>query len=123
VSSCLLGGPLPRASQRRVVVVTPGAELPYDESEWHDAIVVLERGDIELACTEGRPLDISPGLSCSRRAERDDSNAKTGSAVRLRPPPGVRGQSRCGQRNGAPPFGDQSLRWRDIASARSDYRS
>jgi hypothetical protein len=89
VSSCLLGGPLPRASQRRVVVVTPGAELPYDESEWHDAIVVLERGDIELACTEGRPLGISPGLSCSRRAERDDSNAKTGSAVRLRPPPGV----------------------------------
>jgi hypothetical protein len=92
VSSCLLGGPLPRASQRRVVVVTPGAELPYDESEWHDAIVVLERGDIELACTEGRPLDISPGLSCSRRAERDDSNAKTGSAVRLRPPPGVLGR-------------------------------
>jgi hypothetical protein len=96
VSSCLLGGPLPRASQRRVVVVTPGAELPYDESEWHDAIVVLERGDIELACTEGRPLDISPGLSCSRRAERDDSNAKTGSAVRLRPPPGDRGYPASG---------------------------
>ena len=35
------------------------------------------------------------------------------------PATGVRGQSRCWQRNGAPPFGDQSLRWRDIASARA----
>jgi hypothetical protein len=59
--SRVLGGPLPRFVQRRVVVVTPGAEHPYDESERHDAIVVLKPGDIELACTEERRLGISPG--------------------------------------------------------------
>jgi hypothetical protein len=37
--------------ERRVVVVAPGRPRPYDAAEWRDAIVVVERGEIEV---EGR---------------------------------------------------------------------
>jgi quercetin dioxygenase-like cupin family protein len=32
----------------RAVSVAPGAERAYDEHEWHDAIVAVARGEIEL---------------------------------------------------------------------------
>jgi hypothetical protein len=32
----------------RRIVVAPGAERPYDESEWEDALVVIESGKLEL---------------------------------------------------------------------------
>jgi hypothetical protein len=37
----------------RVVVLVPGAERPYEESEWRDALVVLETGDIDLESVGG----------------------------------------------------------------------
>jgi hypothetical protein len=43
-----LGRRLPPAFELRVVAVAPGGERPYDEDEWRDALVVVERGEIEL---------------------------------------------------------------------------
>ena len=37
----------------RVVVVVPGGERAYEESEWRDALVVLESGDIDLESVGG----------------------------------------------------------------------
>lgn len=38
-----LGRPPPRGLELRVVVLGPGCELPFDEAEWRDALVVVER--------------------------------------------------------------------------------
>jgi hypothetical protein len=37
----------------RVVTVAPGAERAYDPAEWWDAIVAVERGELELECLHG----------------------------------------------------------------------
>ena len=37
----------------RVVELPPGGERAYDGAEWHDALVVVERGEIELDCRGG----------------------------------------------------------------------
>lgn len=37
----------------RAVVVEPGSARAYDETEWHDALVVVESGEIELECASG----------------------------------------------------------------------
>ncbi|WP_424533738.1 hypothetical protein ACOZ38_25720 [Sphaerisporangium viridialbum] len=49
-----LGRRLPPAFALRTVVVSPGRARVYDEAEWRDAIVVVERGRIELLCSDGR---------------------------------------------------------------------
>lgn len=41
----------------RVVVVAPGDARPFDAREWRDALVVVERGEIEL---EGRSGAVYP---------------------------------------------------------------
>ena len=38
----------------RVVELPPGGERPYDAAEWAGALVIVDRGDIELACSDGR---------------------------------------------------------------------
>jgi len=48
-----LGRPLPPAFELRMVVVAPGRDRIYEEAEWLDAIVVVERGEIELQCLGG----------------------------------------------------------------------
>ena len=37
----------------RTVVIAPGEVRPYDESEWRGALVVVERGEIELESIHG----------------------------------------------------------------------
>ena len=37
----------------RRIVVAPGADRPYVESEWKDALVVVESGGLELECAGG----------------------------------------------------------------------
>jgi quercetin dioxygenase-like cupin family protein len=37
----------------RWVTVAPGGRRPYDEADWRDALVIVERGPIELECTAG----------------------------------------------------------------------
>jgi hypothetical protein len=39
--------------QRRTVTVAAGSERPYDPAEWFDALVVVERGEVELECRSG----------------------------------------------------------------------
>jgi hypothetical protein len=41
------------AFQLRTVAVAPGRERAYDETDWRDAIVVVERGEIEVECLAG----------------------------------------------------------------------
>ncbi len=36
-----------------MVTVAAGRERTYDEAEWRDALVVVERGEIELECLGG----------------------------------------------------------------------
>jgi hypothetical protein len=57
-----LGRPVPAAFDARRVVLVPGEERLYVESEWQDAIVLVESGGIEL---EGR-------LGSRRRFARGD---------------------------------------------------
>jgi quercetin dioxygenase-like cupin family protein len=45
--------PLPPAFRMRAVVVAPGAARAYDAAEWRDALVVVERGEIDLEFVAG----------------------------------------------------------------------
>jgi quercetin dioxygenase-like cupin family protein len=56
-----LGRRLPPAFELRVVSVAPGGERPYDEEEWRDALVVVERGEIELEASAGGRVQFGPG--------------------------------------------------------------
>jgi len=49
----LAGGPLPPWAERRATTLPAGASLPYDRADWVDAIVVVEAGEVDLACTKG----------------------------------------------------------------------
>lgn len=48
-----LGRRLGRAFELRVIAIAPGHSRAYEEAEWRDAIVVVERGELELECTRG----------------------------------------------------------------------
>jgi quercetin dioxygenase-like cupin family protein len=39
--------------ERWTVTLEPGDALPYVEADWHDAVVVVEAGEIELECMGG----------------------------------------------------------------------
>jgi hypothetical protein len=56
-----LGGRVPAAFDVRRIVVAPGAERPFDEAEWRDALVVVESGRIELECRSGSRCGFSRG--------------------------------------------------------------
>jgi hypothetical protein len=49
----MLGGRLPPAFERRVVTIPAGCERAFDERECRDAIVVVERGEVELESSGG----------------------------------------------------------------------
>jgi len=53
--------PLPASFDLRVFAVAPGHERLYDEAEWRGALVVLERGEIELECVAGGRLRCHAG--------------------------------------------------------------
>jgi hypothetical protein len=53
--------PLPPSFDLRVVAIAPGHERAYDEAEWRGALVVVERGDIELECLAGGRLQCAAG--------------------------------------------------------------
>jgi hypothetical protein len=44
----------PPGFRRWEVALPPGSERAYDEAEWHDALVIVESGELEL---ESRPGD------------------------------------------------------------------
>lgn len=45
----------------RVVTVPPGASRVYQESDWEDAIVLVEHGRIELECLDGSRQEFGEG--------------------------------------------------------------
>lgn len=46
-------GPVSPAFRRQVVTLEPGEALAYVEADWRGALVVVERGDLELECRAG----------------------------------------------------------------------
>jgi hypothetical protein len=52
-SISFLGRRLPPRFELRVVTVAPGHRRDYDQAEWRDALVVVERGELELECLGG----------------------------------------------------------------------
>ncbi|CAN5808284.1 hypothetical protein BH24ACT3_BH24ACT3_12750 [soil metagenome] len=57
----LTGRSLPPWAERWEVTVEAGCSLPYDDDDWRDAIVVMERGRIDLECTAGRHRHFARG--------------------------------------------------------------
>jgi hypothetical protein len=57
----LAGGPLPRPFRRRVATLPVGGSLAYDERDWVDALVVIDRGDVELEGRCGTRYRFGPG--------------------------------------------------------------
>jgi hypothetical protein len=49
----LLGRPLPGSFKRWLVVVAPGCQRAFDDAEWRNALVAVERGEIEFECLGG----------------------------------------------------------------------
>lgn len=47
------GATLPPAFERWELVLEPGAERPTDASEWAGALVLVERGCVEVDCRAG----------------------------------------------------------------------
>jgi quercetin dioxygenase-like cupin family protein len=45
----------------REVVVAPGSERPYREAEWRDALVIVERGEIEVEALCGDRWSFASG--------------------------------------------------------------
>jgi hypothetical protein len=50
----LVGRRLPPCVHARLLTIGPGATRLYAEAEWRGALVVVERGVIELECVGGR---------------------------------------------------------------------
>ena len=48
-----LDGPLPPRFRLHGVTLGPGCTRAYRAEEWEDALVVVERGEIELRCCAG----------------------------------------------------------------------
>jgi len=48
-----VSGRLGPGYERQVTVVAAGCSRAYHEAEWRDALVVVERGEIELECEGG----------------------------------------------------------------------
>jgi hypothetical protein len=56
-----MGRRLPSAFALHAISIAPGGEHLYDQDEWRDALVVVERGQIELECSAGGRLRFGPG--------------------------------------------------------------
>jgi hypothetical protein len=48
----------------RVLTIKPGAERPYDPGEWCDALVLIERGEIEMRFVSGPRWSLKRGETC-----------------------------------------------------------
>ena len=56
-----LGRMLPLCFDMRVVIVDPGDTRAYHEADWCDALVVVERGNIQLEASGGGRRDFATG--------------------------------------------------------------
>ena len=39
--------------RRREVTIAANHSLTYDDTDWHDALVIIERGEVDLCCARG----------------------------------------------------------------------
>jgi hypothetical protein len=69
--------------QVRLIMLPPCSERPYRAAEWHDALIRVERGSVELQSTSGRRLRLSKGaiLPLDRVALRTIRNHRPTAAV------------------------------------------
>jgi quercetin dioxygenase-like cupin family protein len=56
-----LGRRVPPAFRARVVTIGPGGALAYEAAAWADALVIVERGALELACADGGSVHLTGG--------------------------------------------------------------
>jgi hypothetical protein len=56
-----LGGRLSSSFTRRVVTIAPHRHRRYDAAEWRDAIVAVQRGIVEVSCSDGGVLRFAEG--------------------------------------------------------------
>jgi hypothetical protein len=96
-----LGRPLPPGFELRAVAVAPGTERPYEAGEWRDALVVVERGELELVwpCRAARRLGRGEvlwlsGLSLRILRNRGSEPVLLVAIRRSRPPPPRSGDRR-----------------------------
>jgi quercetin dioxygenase-like cupin family protein len=57
----VLGRRLPPGFEVQVTIVAPGRDHPWRETDWRDALVVVERGRVEIECTGGMRLSFGRG--------------------------------------------------------------
>jgi hypothetical protein len=55
------GRSLPPAFRRREIALLPGGARAFDAEEWRDALVVVERGAVELESLSGARCRLEPG--------------------------------------------------------------
>src|ERR671910_690269 len=60
VSFLAAGSPSPRF-HRAVTTIAPGGSLPYRASAWRDAIVLVDRGSVEIRTADGRLFGFDSG--------------------------------------------------------------
>ncbi len=46
-------GPLPPGFERREVHLAPAQSLPYVEAHWHEALILVAEGRVEVTCKAG----------------------------------------------------------------------
>ena len=51
----------PSWARLRLLLIEPGSRVAYDEADWRSALVVLERGAIELEALDGSRWSYEPG--------------------------------------------------------------
>lgn len=56
-----LGRRLSASFTRRVVTIAPRRSRSYDACEWRDAIVAVDQGTVEVACSDGTVLRFGEG--------------------------------------------------------------
>jgi hypothetical protein len=79
----MLRGALPPGFRRRVLRLAPGRRLRYRADAWQDAIVAVDRGEIQLECAGQPPRRFQRGdlLSLAGIGLRAIYNSGPGTAV------------------------------------------
>jgi quercetin dioxygenase-like cupin family protein len=56
-----LGKPVPAGFDLQVITIEPGAQRPFVKTDWCDALVVVEQGQVALEAESGTSWHFVPG--------------------------------------------------------------